>query len=316
MEELNIFKLTKVWFEYKAEHPDLNGNHTEFLFYCVDLNNRLAWKEVFGLPALETAEFLNISYNTFRKILKDFTDKYKLIRLVEKSTNQYNSNKISLDLLYQNLLKQKKSTYKAFIKAQQKQLSKQSDIDTTLLHNNINTLLHLKDKELNQILISENFKNFLLEKKLKIVTTEIKEKINYTDFLNQFNKITNRKFRILDTKTKNQIIARIKEGFTIAEILQASKNCKNDKYHIENPKYLTPEFITRSDKLQKYLYTDSEITVKTNGFKLEDFEIKAGVKITNLYYITKTEKFLLKNIQKFTRNNNRHLVTGMPIKLN
>ena len=57
----------------------------------------------------------------------------------------------------------------------------------------------------------------------------------------------------MDKKTIGQITARIKEGFTIEDILKATENCSKDKYHIENPQYLTPEFITRSDKLPKYL---------------------------------------------------------------
>ena len=75
----------------------------------------------------------------------------------------------------------------------------------------------------------------------------------YIDFLSDFNSITKRKFRVLDDKTKRQLKARLKEGFTIDEIKTAITNCKADEYHIEFPKYLTPEFITRAEKLQKYL---------------------------------------------------------------
>lgn len=118
---MNIYAIIKAWYEYKAEHPELTGNHTDFLFYCIDLNNRLAWKEEFGLPAIETAEYLGISYNTFRKLFKEFTQEYKLIRLVKASKNQYTANIISLDLLYQNLLKQTKGTYKSFVQKQEQQ---------------------------------------------------------------------------------------------------------------------------------------------------------------------------------------------------
>ncbi len=73
------------------------------------------------------------------------------------------------------------------------------------------------------------------------------------DFLEKFNQIAGHSFRVLDQKTKRQLRARIAEGFSSAEILKAAENCKKDKFHIENPQYLTPEFITRADKLQKYL---------------------------------------------------------------
>ena len=78
-------------------------------------------------------------------------------------------------------------------------------------------------------------------------------KIVYGEFLEKFNSITNRSFRILDSKAKRQLDARIKEGFTLAEIMAATAACSKDDYHKANLKYLTPEFITRSDKLQKYL---------------------------------------------------------------
>jgi hypothetical protein len=49
----------------------------------------------------------------------------------------------------------------------------------------------------------------------------------------------------------------MKEGYSLSDFETAIKNCKNDKYHIENPQYLTPEFITRADKLQKFLNVTS-----------------------------------------------------------
>ena len=91
--------------------------------------------------------------------------------------------------------------------------------------------------------------------------TTNKEKNNnkqlYADFLVIFNETTNRKFRMLDGKTKGQLNARIREGFSIGDFQTAIKNCMNDDYHKKNPKYLTPEFITRLDKLQKYLNAES-----------------------------------------------------------
>jgi len=75
----------------------------------------------------------------------------------------------------------------------------------------------------------------------------------YEDFLVIFNDTTKKKFRILDEKTRRQLNGRIKEGYTLGDFQAAIKNCVNDDYHKKNPKYLTPEFITRSDKLQKYL---------------------------------------------------------------
>lgn len=87
-------------------------------------------------------------------------------------------------------------------------------------------------------------------------------KKNEQAFLDRFNEVTkregNRRFRVLDEKTKKQIRARLKEGYTIDDILTAAKHCFYNKYHQENPHHLTPEFITRPDKLQKYLVNDEK----------------------------------------------------------
>ncbi len=121
--QVNLFKISKAWFELSFEDHRITPTHTAMIFYCLDINNRLSWVDTFGLPALETSHALNISYNTFRKVLKELVE-FKHIRLVKKSTNQHTANIISLDLLYQNLLKQRKSKLKATLK----QGIKQSDI--------------------------------------------------------------------------------------------------------------------------------------------------------------------------------------------
>lgn len=81
-----------------------------------------------------------------------------------------------------------------------------------------------------------------------------KESIDYTAFLNHFNSITNKNHKVISNKVKGQINARIKEGFTKQDLIKAVINCSKDKYHLEtNFKYLTPEFITRTDILDKFL---------------------------------------------------------------
>ena len=53
-------------------------------------------------------------------------------------------------------------------------------------------------------------------------------------------------------KIKKSFEARIKEGFIKEDFITAITNCMNDPYHKENPKYLTPEFICRNEKLEKF----------------------------------------------------------------
>lgn len=80
-----------------------------------------------------------------------------------------------------------------------------------------------------------------------------KETEKEKEFLDLFNEITKRNFRILSNTVKGHLNARLKEGFTMNDFEMAITNCMRDEFHQNNPQHLTPEFITRADKLQKYL---------------------------------------------------------------
>jgi len=91
----------------------------------------------------------------------------------------------------------------------------------------------------------------------------INKDIDFVIFLDWFNKTTNRNFKLISEATKKSFKARIKEGYTKEDIMKAIINCSKDKFHIENPKYLTPEFISRADKLALYLSAPTETKAKT-----------------------------------------------------
>jgi len=94
--------------------------------------------------------------------------------------------------------------------------------------------------------VNDNVNDILLIK-------ETKDMIDWNGLLNQFNKITGRQFRVVCAKTKSQFKARLKDGYSKSDILKAIKNCYADPYHVEtNHKYLTLEFISRPDKMEKY----------------------------------------------------------------
>lgn len=155
--QINLFKISKAWFELSFEDHRITPTHTTLIFYCIDLNNRLAWVDNFGLPAIETSQALNISYNTFRKVLKELVE-FGHIKIIKKSTNQYTANIISLNLLYQNLLKQRKSKLKASLK--------QSDITKPIKH----------IKPINTIPTYLNFKTYAFSKKYNIDELSLKFK--------------------------------------------------------------------------------------------------------------------------------------------
>jgi len=75
---------------------------------------------------------------------------------------------------------------------------------------------------------------------------------HYHGFLNFFNSLKGSGFKGSD-KVRKSFNARITEGYTMDDIQKAIKNCYNTPYHQENPKFLTPEFILRPDKLEMYL---------------------------------------------------------------
>lgn len=77
--------------------------------------------------------------------------------------------------------------------------------------------------------------------------------VNWEGLLSQFNEITGKKAIVINDKARRQIKARLKEGYTKTNIVDAITNCKNDIFHRETGlKYLTLEFISRPDKMEKY----------------------------------------------------------------
>lgn len=85
------------------------------------------------------------------------------------------------------------------------------------------------------------------------VNVNVSNIIDWSKLLDKFNSITGKKSRVVPEKAKKAILARLKEGYTKQDILNAIQNCYNDSHHKEtNHKYLTLEFISRPDKLEKF----------------------------------------------------------------
>ena len=84
------------------------------------------------------------------------------------------------------------------------------------------------------------------------VKKEIKS-IDFDKFLLFFNETTGKKLRVINNKARTQINARLKDGYTKADLMNTVINCAKDKFHLDNElKYLTPEFISRADKIDMY----------------------------------------------------------------
>lgn len=92
--------------------------------------------------------------------------------------------------------------------------------------------------------------------------------INYKDYLFSLNEITGKKYRAITDKTKGQISARTKEGYTLRDFTKAITNAFNDEFHKNNShKYLTLEYISRADQLDKWLNTEVKKQRATGQFR-------------------------------------------------
>lgn len=107
--------------------------------------------------------------------------------------------------------------------------------------------------------VKENFDTPIKEK-LKdnnnITINSNTDDIDFQSLLLVFNKITGKKMKVMNDKAKKQFRARLRDGYSKQDIMKAIKNCFDDDFHKANPKYLTPEFISRPDKFEKYVNVD------------------------------------------------------------
>jgi hypothetical protein len=80
----------------------------------------------------------------------------------------------------------------------------------------------------------------------------------YLSFVNWFNSEFNRSFKPLE-KYQSKFI-KLLDTFTIEDIKKAVRNAYSDSYHTEtNHKYLTIEFFTRSDKIDKFINQSPQV---------------------------------------------------------
>ena len=78
--------------------------------------------------------------------------------------------------------------------------------------------------------------------------------INSSKLLSVFNSILGKQTRIVNAKTKSQIKDRLKEGYTKEDIVNAIRNASKDPFHMDsNYKYLTLEFLTKPEKLDRFV---------------------------------------------------------------
>jgi uncharacterized phage protein (TIGR02220 family) len=79
--------------------------------------------------------------------------------------------------------------------------------------------------------------------------------IDYQALLELLSSSFKRKFKVINDKAKRSYKARLKDGYSFEDIINAIKNCKENTYHKENNyQYCTPEFFSRAETLDKYAH--------------------------------------------------------------
>lgn len=93
---MNSYELTRRWFDFAFENTDAKVQHTALFCWIIELNNRLGWKEQFGLPTISTMEGLSIgNKKTYLAALNEL-EKWGFIKIIKLSKNQFQANIIQI----------------------------------------------------------------------------------------------------------------------------------------------------------------------------------------------------------------------------
>jgi len=96
-EKLNGYTLTKAWFNFAFNNPEVfNTTDHALYFWVMDCANRNGWKSKFSFAASTAMEVLSIShYNTYKKAF-DKLVAHGFISVVRKSPNHHQATIISI----------------------------------------------------------------------------------------------------------------------------------------------------------------------------------------------------------------------------
>ena len=214
--ELNSYELSRNFINFAFDNPEkISPNHYAIYFFAIEHCNRLGWKAKFGFPTMMACDAVGIKKpQTFIKYFNDLED-WGFIKVVERSKNQYSANIISL------------------ISATPKKGE-------------------AMDKAMVKHAASKGQSNSPINKQVNNITIE--QEIDSSKLLSLFNSLLGKQAKVVNAKTKTQIKQRLKEGYTKDDIVNAIRNASKDPFHIEsNYKYLTLEFLTKPDKLDRFV---------------------------------------------------------------
>jgi hypothetical protein len=146
---LNSYELSRRWFDFCFENPEkISPGHTAIYFFAIEHCNRMGWKTKFGFPSQMTMDAVGISkYSTYIKYFNELIN-WGFLEMVQKSTNQYSANIISLQTA---MPKNGKALDKALVRHGIKQSEKQLESEGESNHESdgsiIKQLNNKQDKE-------------------------------------------------------------------------------------------------------------------------------------------------------------------------
>tara|TARA_R110000803_G_scaffold210568_1_gene282704 strand:+ start:16782 stop:17549 length:768 start_codon:yes stop_codon:yes gene_type:complete len=231
MYKLNGYELSRSWFNFAFDNPEMvSPNHAAIFFFAIEHNNRLGGREKFGFPSQMTMDAIGIkNWRTYSKALNDLVD-WGFITMIQKSTNQYSANIISLNSA---TVKNTKAPIKALDKAMlnHSQKHNQSIVSVDKQLNNLTT------EQLNNI----NFAFSDLDKFLKWYSEEA-------------TRLTNKKYavRVVGDEEKT-IFAELNTKYSFEEFKTALNSFFSESSWHKTNELITPKSFLKIDNFNKYL---------------------------------------------------------------
>ena len=222
-EKYSGYELSRAWFDFAFENPEkVRPLHAAIFFFAIEHCNRLGWKKKFGFPTQMAMEAIGVrKYDTYINALRDLID-WGFIHMIEKSKNQYSSNVISIG---SGTPDNDNALDKALICHTKKRQSTGGGMGQST------------GQSTGQSIVSIN----------KQVTSNKEQ-----EYVTAINNILGKQYRLTEKIAPK--IKKILTEYTMPEIKKAVKHARADEYHKQNQwKHLTPEFFTRSDKVEKWL---------------------------------------------------------------
>lgn len=93
------YELSRAWWDWCFENPEkISPNHSAIYFFAIEHCNRLGWKAKFGFPTQMAMDALGIKkHETYIRYFSDLVN-WGFITLIQRSSNQYSANIISLKI--------------------------------------------------------------------------------------------------------------------------------------------------------------------------------------------------------------------------